>query len=200
MPSGIGRLGHQVVHLGFNDHNVALSIFVDDDVITSVLRSEILSVNADSHFVRRPWGPQYSVDRSSRVNQSDIIFVIGRRLTVSDKVFANKPETAEVYRVSQQFFGFFKKYHEGGITPLQLLARTIADSARLLNLQDAIGKVAVGYRADLIAVAGRPDVRLEDLEKVRWVLIDGVEQRLDGPRWFERPLLALAIFWSRLGG
>jgi hypothetical protein len=54
----------------------------------------------------------------------------------------------------------------------------ISVAAQALNLQDALGKIAIGYRADLIAVRQNPvTTPLNDLE-VELVILDGVVQQL----------------------
>ena len=47
------------------------------------------------------------------------------------------------------------------------------DAARLLGLEQEVGTIAAGMRADLVAVAGNPleDVRV--LESVAWVMSAG---------------------------
>lgn len=78
-----------------------------------------------------------------------------------------------------------------GMTPLEVLSIATYGGARVLDLHDALGKLVVGYRADLIAVAGAPDQHLDALHNVRLVMIDGVLQNL-APRWYQ-PLIA---FWE----
>jgi imidazolonepropionase-like amidohydrolase len=62
---------------------------------------------------------------------------------------------------------------ELGLTPLQAVRAATVDAARLLGLERDVGALAVGLRADLVAVDGNPleDVRV--LEKVRFVMKDG---------------------------
>ena len=61
----------------------------------------------------------------------------------------------------------------GGLTPAEALASATTGAARLLGLENEIGRIAPGYSADLIAVAGDPleDVRL--LERVEFVMARG---------------------------
>jgi len=70
--------------------------------------------------------------------------------------------------------------------------------AQILNLQDAIGTLAVGYRADLIAVAGKPDIDLDDVSHVEWSMIDGVMQNLDGPTLGEQVAGFSRLAWAWL--
>ena len=47
---------------------------------------------------------------------------------------------------------------------------------RKVNLQDALGRVAPGFRADLLVVDAKLENPLESLPPVRAVLVDGVLQ------------------------
>ncbi len=60
-----------------------------------------------------------------------------------------------------------------GMTPLQAIRSATLDSARLLGHEKDFGSIAVGRRADLIAVAGDPLVDVRVLEDVRGVIQAG---------------------------
>lgn len=61
-----------------------------------------------------------------------------------------------------------------GMTPAQVLAATTSSSAELLGLGESLGKLAPGYRADLVVVDGDPLGELADFQKnVREVWQDG---------------------------
>lgn len=60
-----------------------------------------------------------------------------------------------------------------GMTPLQALQAATVTNARLFGLQDEIGRIRPGYRADLIAVAGDPLENIEILEQVDFVMKNG---------------------------
>ncbi len=62
---------------------------------------------------------------------------------------------------------------EFGMTPLQAIQSATLTNARLFGLQDEIGRIAPGYRADLIAVAGNPLQDVAALEQVLFVMKDG---------------------------
>ena len=87
-----------------------------------------------------------------------------------------------------------------GMTAPEALVVATQGSARALNLHDALGKIAPGYRADLIVVDGQPDQDPGDLIKTKHVIIDGVEQRMDEPGWLDVALLGLRILWDKLRG
>ncbi|OGQ83428.1 MAG: hypothetical protein A2289_16420 [Deltaproteobacteria bacterium RIFOXYA12_FULL_58_15] len=91
-----------------------------------------------------------------------------------------------------------KRLEDVGLTPLQALSVATRGGAQILNLQDAIGTLAVGYRADLIAVAGKPDIDLDDVSHVEWSMIDGVMQNLDGPTLGEQVAGFSRLAWAWL--
>ncbi|MEK7370375.1 MAG: amidohydrolase family protein [candidate division NC10 bacterium] len=60
-----------------------------------------------------------------------------------------------------------------GMTPLQAIHSATSVAAEALGLGSEIGRIAPGYTADLIAVAGNPAERVEALADVRMVLLRG---------------------------
>ena len=62
---------------------------------------------------------------------------------------------------------------DAGLSPARSLRAVTVDAARLLGLEQEVGTIAAGMRADLVAVAGNPleDVRV--LESVAWVMSAG---------------------------
>jgi imidazolonepropionase-like amidohydrolase len=60
-----------------------------------------------------------------------------------------------------------------GMTPLEAIRSATAVAAECLGLGELIGRVAPGYAADLIAVAGDPAERIEALADPRLVLAGG---------------------------
>ena len=79
---------------------------------------------------------------------------------------------------------------DAGLSPQQVIEAATRGSARALNLHDALGTIAVGFRADLIAVQGEPDADLSVLRELRHVIIDGVEQHV-AAHWYDAVLLVL---------
>ena len=60
-----------------------------------------------------------------------------------------------------------------GMTPLEALRSATSVAADLLGLGATLGRVAAGYTADLVAVAGDPTERIEALDDVRAVFVSG---------------------------
>jgi imidazolonepropionase-like amidohydrolase len=60
-----------------------------------------------------------------------------------------------------------------GMTPMQAIQATTWLPAQALGLEEAIGAVEVGKRADLLIVEGDPVQDIAVLQQVRWVIQDG---------------------------
>lgn len=71
-----------------------------------------------------------------------------------------------------------------GMTPMQAIRTATVNAARLLDLGAELGAVAPGRYADLIAVANDPLKDIGELERVRFVMKDGVvySPRMNGYR------------------
>jgi imidazolonepropionase-like amidohydrolase len=66
-----------------------------------------------------------------------------------------------------------------GMTPIQAIQAGTRVNAELLQLDDQIGTIEVGKRADIIAVEGQPDRDISHLERVSFVMKDGKVVRRD---------------------
>lgn len=64
--------------------------------------------------------------------------------------------------------------HEAGLTSLEALRAATLTAAELLRMQDKIGSLEPGKLADMIAVAGDPLADVRALERVVFVMKDGV--------------------------
>ena len=69
-----------------------------------------------------------------------------------------------------------------GISPLDAIRMATVNAAELLGWSDRVGRIAPGAYADLIAVDGDPLKDVSELERVRWVMKDGVVYRDDRSR------------------
>jgi imidazolonepropionase-like amidohydrolase len=63
---------------------------------------------------------------------------------------------------------------EGGMTPMQALEATTRSAAELMGLQDELGTLEPGKRADLVVVDGDPLEVGTLAERVTAVYLDGV--------------------------
>ncbi|MFC6632092.1 metal-dependent hydrolase family protein [Microbulbifer taiwanensis] len=62
---------------------------------------------------------------------------------------------------------------QGGMTPADAIRSATWNAARLLRVQDELGSISEGKKADIIAVAGDPLEDISELQKVRFVMKDG---------------------------
>ena len=60
-----------------------------------------------------------------------------------------------------------------GMTPPEALASATTAAARLLDMENEIGRIAPGYSADIIAVEGDPLQDVDSLRRVRFVMARG---------------------------
>lgn len=69
--------------------------------------------------------------------------------------------------------GEFALLVKNGLTPTEAVASATTVAAKALGMESTLGKVAVGYSGDLIAVDGNPLQDVRTLENVRWVMVRG---------------------------
>ena len=60
-----------------------------------------------------------------------------------------------------------------GMSPAEAIASATTGAARLLGMEGEVGRIAPGYSADLIAVAGDPLRDVRALEHVDYVMVRG---------------------------
>ena len=60
-----------------------------------------------------------------------------------------------------------------GMTPMQAIQAATLTSAELIERTNDLGRLAPGYLADVIAVAGDPSQDITALQDVRFVMKDG---------------------------
>ena len=68
----------------------------------------------------------------------------------------------------------FHYYVEYGMSPVQAIRTATLSAAELLGVSDRIGTIEAGKLADLVAVAGDPLSDITELERVQFVMKEGV--------------------------
>ena len=74
-----------------------------------------------------------------------------------------------------------KRMADYGMPPMQILRSATLTGAELLRKEDELGRIAPGYLADLIAVAGNPDQNIEALRNVDFVMLGGEVIEIPAP-------------------
>ena len=69
--------------------------------------------------------------------------------------------------------GEFALMVKAGLTNQEALASATTVAAKTLGMENEIGRIVVGYSADMIAVDANPLVDIRTLEKVDWVMVRG---------------------------
>lgn len=72
---------------------------------------------------------------------------------------------------------------EAGMTPAEVLRAATVTPARMMGIEDLVGTVEVGKRADLIVVRGDPLESISALGELEWVIKDGEPRR--PAQWME---------------
>lgn len=67
----------------------------------------------------------------------------------------------------------------GGMKPLDVLKAATVVNARAIHMENEIGAIKVGMKADLMAVKGDPSKNISELRKVAFVMKNGVTYRND---------------------
>ena len=69
--------------------------------------------------------------------------------------------------------GEFALMVKAGMTNQEAFASATTVAAKTLGMENEIGRIAVGYSADMIAVEANPLTDIRTLEKVEWVMVRG---------------------------
>lgn len=73
-----------------------------------------------------------------------------------------------------------KNFEKLGYKPAEALIAATRTNAEILGMADRLGTIEPGKLADIIIVEGHPDVNVEDLAKVRTVMVGGRMMKRDG--------------------
>lgn len=76
--------------------------------------------------------------------------------------------------------GEFRLLVDAGMTPMGAILAATREAATLLGREGELGAIAPGYHADIVGVRGDPLEQIEILERVDFVMKDGVVYKRDG--------------------
>lgn len=111
-----------------------------------------------------------TVEAKVRMTMNDVGKAVGRAKALGVPIaFGTDAGVFEHGRNAGEF-ALLVRY---GLTPREALASATTVAAKLLSMEDQIGRIAPGMSADMIAVAGDPLSDVAVLEKVDWVMVRG---------------------------
>ncbi len=76
-------------------------------------------------------------------------------------------------RLPKPYLAELKNFVAVGYTVPEALVTATRTNAEMLDMDDKLGTLAPGKLADVLVVRGKPDLELDDLTKVEWVIRDG---------------------------
>jgi len=76
-------------------------------------------------------------------------------------------------RLPAPYIAELRNFVRAGFSAAEALVTATKVNAELLDMNDKLGTLEKGKLADVLVVNGQPDQRLDDLEKVEWVIRDG---------------------------
>jgi imidazolonepropionase-like amidohydrolase len=82
---------------------------------------------------------------------------------------------SSVYPHGRNAEEFAQLVEQVGMTPAEAIASATTAAAKLLGIENEVGRIAPGFSADLIAVAGDPLQNVRALETVDYVMVRGRE-------------------------
>lgn len=111
-----------------------------------------------------------TVEAKVRMTLTDVGKAVGRAKALGVPVaFGTDAGVFEHGRNAEEF-AHLVKY---GLTPREAVASATTVAAKALGMENELGRISVGYSADLIAVDGDPLADVTTLEKVQWVMVRG---------------------------
>ncbi len=115
--------------------------------------------------------PEYMVRKSEQVVPAHVAsFQLAHRAGVRIAAGADSGTPLNFHGSLLPELTLMTKY---GMTPLEVIRAATVTAADCLGLGGVTGRVAPGYAADLIAVAGDPAERVEALADLRLVMVNG---------------------------
>ena len=64
--------------------------------------------------------------------------------------------------------------NESDVSPIRTLQAATFDNARILKLEDEVGSIQTGLKADLLVVQGNPATNISDTRNIRHIFLNGM--------------------------
>ena len=159
----------KLVHAGIDDAAHMIYDELQDDLIRDMIEKKIACV--PTLTVLKLFTEKYGAPVLEQGKANTLKFVqMGGKIGVGDDFIE---EDAPWYQLGAPITEM-KLLSEAGLSPMQVLVAATRNNAEICGIDHLVGTVEVGKLADLIAVAGDPLHRLEDLLNIRLVMHEGV--------------------------
>lgn len=158
------------------------SSIMDDECIRMYLNSDqtfpIPTLAPMTNFLEFSEGkPQHYIDKARKLRS---VMIEGVRAAREAGVKMGWGTDAGVYVGSHGdgIYEFRARVRDAGFTPLECLIQATKTNSEILMIDDVVGTLEVGKRANIVAFNGNPDENVEVLNDVCMVLKSGVEVNL----------------------
>lgn len=153
-----GRIGHQALVEAMGDHPISSTVG-----LSSPFEDE-------QGILRTPYGGEWN-EREEEGRERNRAATAA--LWEGQALLAFGTDTP-MFPPEQSWFHEAGALLGAGLTPSDVLLMATRNAALALGLEDEIGTIEVGKRADLLMVAGYPDADLEALKSIALVVKNGV--------------------------
>lgn len=126
-------------------------------------------------IIIQDWGGYYgSTSRRFTLNEPRMIEMLRKMKDAGVRIGVGTDLILDWYRrLPEPYVQELRNLRRAGFTAEQAVIAATRTSAEILGLADKLGTIERGKLADMIIVDGRPDADIEDLARVRTVVVDG---------------------------
>lgn len=161
-------LSYAVNHLGGRSTRLALDTsFLTDSIIRAFASSGLIA--EARAWLRRPLSPAARAAWSQRegwdLESVRRLREAGVRVTTGTDLYALFEEFGVPFEMELLV--------RAGFAPLEAIRAATFDAASCLGVENELGSVEVGKRADLIIVDGDPTTDIRDIRRIAWVVLGG---------------------------
>ncbi len=157
-----------LLHLPIIDPHVLVEA-IGDHPISSTM-GIFTPLEDEQGILRSPYGGKWN-ERRQQMRESMLKAIAA--LWEGQALLAFGTDTP-MFPPEQSWFHEAAALLEAGLTPSDVLVMATRNAARALGLEDEVGTLETGKRADLVMVAGHPDADLEALKSIALVVKNGV--------------------------